>query len=309
MPTFFTDEAVQEVVDRIRRVPSTWRQYTVTADDLYRIHRVDPALQARLLDAGLPCKGAGDDRLFDQLDLENLGLGLRLGPRWRIMRWWSEALSEHERFTAETYRIRIPLDCPAPSHSGECAFELDPALVQELGPNDIRPDGVEGFCLDVARGPLTPFHLGAEFDGLITDAAALHFHMLPNELTRDNGFVAETGLADCRSASRHLIRRGGWSKDRVKALGGLFIGVPLPTWHIWLHVQVDGQWHSADPFLLATFARWGIVDPTRWPPGRSIDGLTLAVDPAHFQAVGHAGAPWQKRLRAVNETLLHAARS
>src|SRR5882757_9128555 len=84
-----------EVVERIRRVPDSARQFTQSRADARRLHRIDETLLVQLLDLGLPCRGRAAGLQLDGLDLANAGLALRLAcPRWLAMRWWARSLAQ-----------------------------------------------------------------------------------------------------------------------------------------------------------------------------------------------------------------------
>lgn len=81
--------ALREAVARIELVPEAHRRFVHGEADVTRRHGITPAMLTGLLDAGLPHRGGPGARTFDPTDLENAGLALRVGPRWRAMRWWS----------------------------------------------------------------------------------------------------------------------------------------------------------------------------------------------------------------------------
>ncbi|MFI7020103.1 hypothetical protein [Streptomyces sp. NPDC050164] len=295
---------VHDVLEHIRMVPDQYREFTVSAPDLLRLYRIGPPLLDQLLDGGLPHDGSGNDRRFDPLDAENIGLGLSIGPRWRIMRGWSESLVRHDHLgTRSGYRVNLTAACPAPGHHGPCDFALDPALTADLAPDElcrVEP-GSYAWTLAPARDP---FYFPAQFNELINAATKLRFHLLPQELTSDLEFLRTTGLADCKLATAYLVQRSRELGINSRPRGGLFVSVPFPVWHGWVELHTDSGWYPADPFLLGALTRWGITDAAQWPPKRSTHGLVLPVDSSRLRVTCRAVEPATSRLRIAGVSYL-----
>jgi hypothetical protein len=257
--------------------------------DVTRLHGLTPAVLSDLLDGGLPHSGTEGGRRYDVMDLDNAGLALRVGPRWRAMRWWSAALRDRADPDAR-YRVSIAAQCPEPGHPGPCRFALaEPlrAAARPAEPEQVRP-GTFAFPLHLDGRPR---RLPAGWEGLVAAATALRFHLLPTRLSTDLGFGRETGLADCRLATALLA-----DAFEVRAVTGMFLATPYSVWHTWLELPTDEGPLAADPFLLSAFHRWDLADPGQWPPDRSPHGLVWRLDDARFVKVTHAGRPAESRV-------------
>jgi hypothetical protein len=287
--TRYDAAVVRAAVDRLRQVPDAHRRFAQPEPGLARQYGIGPALLAQLLDCGLPHRGSGTGRRYDGMDLENLGLALALGPRWRAMRWWSDSLSKLDIGDDAEYRIGLAARCPEPGHDGPCTFALAPQLRAAAGPSAVREvtPGSYAFDLRIAGGHR---FFGEPFTPLVEAATALRFHLLPTSLADDLGFLAATGLADCRLASRHLVGLGERFGMGVRVREGMFLAVPYPVWHSWVEFHTGDGWFAADPFLLGAFRRWNITDPDQWPPNRSPHAMLWPLPETHFVKVTHGSS-------------------
>ncbi|MDW5324831.1 transglutaminase domain-containing protein [Plantactinospora sp. KLBMP9567] len=284
-----SSKRIQEVVERLRRVPDTARMFSESAAEARRLHRVDQSLQARLLDLGMPHRGPAADPHFDSLDLANVGLGLGLRcPRWLAMRWWSKSLTQVVPGQRLDYRMELSASCPSPGHAGACRFEVHPRLRAAMRAGTCRETGPGRYAFEVRLD--SGRHLfGGSFTELIDQIRPVQFHLLPYPLNTDLGFLRDSGLADCRLAANYLHRLGGSLGLPVRSTAGYFVAPPYATVHVWLEFQVDGDWLPADPFLLNALNRWGIVDPGQWPPHRSPQGLLWSVHDEFIELLRHNG--------------------
>jgi hypothetical protein len=256
------------VVERINRVPDAYRNFTVAADSAALVFGVKDHLMRALLDSGLPHRRTAGQIMLDRLDLENIGLDLRLVcPHRTAMRWWSRTLQECDRQTVPRRQVDVALNCPAPGHPGPCRFWLNPRLV-ELTDDACTRIGPDSYRITLQTKPSIE-RFGAPFEPLFAEVGNAWFHLLPAELTRDLGFFEETGLADCRLAMHHFARVGQEMGLPVRCAAGIFTVTPYPVTHCWLELRVDDAWVAADPFLINAFHRWGIIDPASWPLNRS----------------------------------------
>lgn len=304
----FSAYQLREVVDRVRRVPEDRKQFLVSSADAARLHQIDPPLLDRLLEVGLPHRGVGAERRFDALDLENVGLGLRLPcPRWRAMRWWSRALLRDEADLSGVRGVTAAARCPAPGHGGDCDFALHADIVAAAEPGTVRTGDAGRFAFDV-RLTHREARLDDRYAPLIEQITPLHFHVIPRTLHDDVGFARETKLASCGLATRLTVRLGRELGLAVRPAYGYFMTEPYLTWHTWPEFEVDGEWLPGDPFLLTAFGRWGLAGADRWPANRAIGGLMWrvgCVDPdapsAPFRPVTHRGVP-------VSATMMAKAR-
>ncbi|MEU1664496.1 hypothetical protein ABZ547_12930 [Streptomyces sparsogenes] len=267
------EQAVKDVLERAGRIPHRWRRFTVSADTAARVHRIDEALLGEALDLGLAHEGGGADRRFDDLDLKNLGLGLRIpSPAWLQVRLSAQPFNAAEVRTT-TYRTRFQGRAPGVLEpSPQLASAVVAGTLRRMGPDvfeaDLRvsagenaPDA-DGHAADCARelGPVLP------------EAARLEYYLVPDGLRGDAGFVAETRLADCRAGTTYLARVAADAGAAVRPATGLLLAGAFPLPHAWLEVRRGDRWLPADPYYLVTMAGYGLLDGERWPPHRSVAG-------------------------------------
>ena len=260
--------SVASAVDVVRRVPNKYREFTADPAELRRLHRIDKALLQQLLDCGLPHRVSGDVVFIDSLDAENLSLLLGLRSRRRVsMRWWGVALRNADLHQAKIFTMRIAGEADRDLEG--LSYSLNPKLIASALPSSVVRVSPDVFTVQ-ARLPRPARPFGPEFGPLIAELSQLRFHMLPSPLRDDLGFMAESGLADCRLATRFAVARAAQLGLPVRRAEGLLVIVPYPTRHCWVEFEAeDGEWVAADPFMLSALAQWGIVDPGQWPPSRS----------------------------------------
>jgi hypothetical protein len=284
---------------RITRVPDSFRAFDVTVQEAARIHHVGPQLLERLLDGGLPHRRGGDGPRLDRLDLENVGIALRLAtPRWTAMRSWRRCLDACPRTGQVRHRLTVSVACPTPG-THHCDLALHPAAVAAGDAGTLRPS-VGGFSLDLTATAVD-HRFGAPFTELIECVRPLEYHLLPRALVTDLRFVMDTGLADCVSATMLLVHQARSGGIPVRPAVGYLLMAPFPTWHSWVEFGVDGGWLAADPFMLNALVAWEVADPAQWPANRSPNGLLWRCHTERFALVAHAGepAPAQLVLRRI----------
>jgi len=276
--------ALPGVIRRLLLVPDSFRSFEVDAREAAKLHRIGPDLLAELLDRGLPHRGGAGPRL-DRLDLENVGLALRLTtPRWTAMRSWRRCLRDCSRSGPTTYRLTVRARCPQPADHG-CDLALHPRVVASADPGTVRRTG-DGFRLDLTASAVD-HRFGGPFAAVAEAVRDLDFHLLPPALATDPSFVARTRLADCVAATMMLLRAGPEHGVRLRPAVGLLLTTPFPAWHQWIEVDTGRTWLAADPFLLGVFARWGIVNPGQWPVDRSPQGVLWRCHSDAFPLVVH----------------------
>jgi hypothetical protein len=275
----YVDADLEKAVAAVARIPDRYRHFSVPAERVARFYRISDELLGQLLDLGLPHRGSAASITFDRNDLKSVVLNLRLkSPPRAAFEAMARALTLNDARAAR--RIRLQTFCPDPGHQGDCTFVLAPAVrdSKEIAgircPDDghfeldLRPDGGCGGSLGFS----------ASQRQLVEEVLRLWFHPLPFQLNEDLGFLAETGLADCRLAARFTAVRGEQLGVPVRAATGLLLGRPVAARHFWVEFHADGEWRSADPFLLTALARWKILDAAQWPPDRSLAGSVWRLD-------------------------------
>ncbi|MFD8462697.1 transglutaminase domain-containing protein [Streptomyces antimycoticus] len=255
--------AQKEAVERVLMVPEWCRTYSASREDALTVYGMDDELIETLLDLGLPRQGRGRHLTFDPLDLENIGLALRLRSASRsAMLLWARSFKDPHRLAKATCTIQLSWSCPAPGHDGDCAFTASPTLRNQVD----TATGRTSFEVELANDACI---FGDPFPLLVAEAQRLHFHRIIPELAADLGFLHETRLADCRSANTYLASVAIRNGLAARQASGYFVGSPFLVAHVWLEVDFNDRWVAADPFFLMTLGHWGVVDPDGWPPFRS----------------------------------------
>ncbi|MDN0197619.1 hypothetical protein [Streptomyces sp. S.PNR 29] len=282
----------RDVVTRALKVPDKYRNFSVSPAGAHRVYGISEALLSMLLDLGLPCAGVAEDAAFDPLDLENTASALGLpSSQMAVMHLWARSLARAKALQRECCEITLSLNCPEPGHAGDCDFSLSCHLAAALGGPE-RPEGDHVVARVVMPSEIYDFE--APFDVVAKAAQRLVFHRIPEELGCDLGFLKETQLADCRSASRYLSQVAADVGYASRPASGFFIGAPFPCTHAWFDIRVDDRWTAADPFFLNTLHRWNILTPEDWPVTRSPQNIVWPLEEAHeltMPLVRHGNTP------------------
>lgn len=279
-PTTIADE-LRVISERVARIPDRYRQFTEPAARAQRYYRIPAETLTLLLDLGLPHGGDESGPTFDTNDLKSVSMALRVrSPQRNALKSMAEALIAGETPGHIERTVSLQAHCPHPGHEGLCRFALAP----EVGAS---PD-----TADTARVDARHFEIEVRVPGggarfvrftpaeaqLVAEVSELRFHRIPYVLNLDLGFLAETGLADCRLATRFLARRGRELGVEIREATGLFLSRPFSPRHYWVQLRRGDNWVTADPFFLTALARWELLDPTAWPAHRSPRGAFWQVD-------------------------------
>jgi len=271
---------------RVLQVPDRYRRFTVNESELSRCFGISDTLLVRLLDLGLPSR-AGK---FDRLDLDNVGLILRLPrSRYSVMRWWSKPLIERTSKSRSGGVVSVRARCPAPGHPGDCSFAIAPELV-----DDVVSEERQGPSAIWYRLRACPTASERVFESPFTDlferVLPFHFHLIPPQLCGDLCFLANTGLANCYLAAMFLVSEAARFGLPVRAARGIFIVPPYPVEHCWVECQVDdGQWLPADPFMLNALRRWGIIGDAELTGDWSLQSVLWRTGTPFGRLVTHRG--------------------
>lgn len=279
--------SAQSAVARVLRVPTVYRKFSVLQSALADLYGISEGLLTELLDLGLPHRRGR----FDRLDLDNIGLALRLPcTRNKAMRWWSRSLTQ-SRTKPVAGTLRIQARCPQPGHSGECGFALASELADRLVAAQEPGPFTAWFTVRASLTAAT-WTFRAPFSDLFRRVLPLEFHLLPWPLANDLRFLASTGLAECRLATAFLVREADEFGLPVRAARGIFVANPYPVEHSWIDCFVDdGRWLAADPFLLNAFLKWGIVDRQEWAIDSSLQSVLWRTGAPEGGLVTHRGNP------------------
>lgn len=267
------DSLIQTSVDSIMRVPSRFRRYDQTAGMARKTHGIPGPLLDALLDNGLPHRVAGGVLLFDELDLANASFHLELpSARAMALRSWGGALRSASETTGITYTLGFSAQCPEPGHSGECTITQHHEIASIIGrpTADFPPAGFTVPFVNTQPSILLP----APFRQVTEELANVEYHLLPDGLHEDLGFLKRSGLADCPLAAEYLLRVAVDHGYPARKSFGIFVSMPFSVPHFWVELNIDGGWHAVDPHLLKMLGGRGLIDPDTWPVHRTLGGVT-----------------------------------
>lgn len=299
-------EFLQGIVDRARRVPEKYRVFDHDTSAAMRIYRIGGPLLSDLLDLGFPHRSSAGDRYFDELDLDNAALALRLpSPRHLAMRRWPQifrALVDDRPFR---YDVEVSAGCGSAETGHQCDFRLPAAVVAlgvDAGPTARRFTLRRDVGATGRSGEVPP-----ELPRLFSEMDRFQFHVLPVALYGDLSFLAETSLANCELASRYLFQRAveeGWEARRSF---GLLLSSPYSAPHFWAEFRLDGSWTAFDPFLITSLERWGVLAPSEVPTTQVLNSAVIRVAEDWIDLVQDAEVPAQVSFLTRHRPLSGAA--
>jgi hypothetical protein len=285
-------EPLEKIIQRIRIVPDQYREFTEGEKEVARIHKIPEDLLPEMLDLGLPCRASGSGYRFDNTDLENVALSLHFRcPRYIAMQWWARSLNEIVADEPLEFSLRITAKCPRVGHPGPCIFYASSDIRRAVTANSLAVSKT-GVVTGHVRLPMKTVTLGDTYTELFDRLAGLTLHIFPESMPVESWNAYETGLADCRIAARILVQGAAEFGLRARPASGFFMASPFPMRHVWVEFEIAGSWVTADPFLLQSLERWGIVDGKEWPVHRSPPGLLwrlLSSDDIDTPLVFHTG--------------------
>ena len=284
-------EQLPGIVERVRLVPDQYRVFDQDASTAQRIFRIGDQLRSDLLDLGFPHRLSGGERYFDELDLANASLALRLpSPRYLAMRRWPEIFRSVVDDRPVHYEVEVAADCDSAAPGHQCEFRL-PAEVLALGAGqDLSADGKFTLSREVGAAGRT----GAapdELRHLFAEVTGFQYHILPVALYGDLSFLAATSLANCELASRYLAQRAteeGWETRRSF---GLLLSSPYSIHHFWPEIRLDGVWTTFDPFVIQSLERWELLAPAEISPTQALNSAVLRIAEDWIDLVQDAGSP------------------
>lgn len=254
------------VMEKILTIPDEYRWFRVRLPQVAK-YGLQGELLEGLLDGGLPHAGRGSDILFDILDLQNIALNLRTYPYWHAVRLLGKSLNNAKWIDSDICEIKLDWSCPKPGHQGDCFFSPTQEAVRLFGDDGWDAANAGGKRIEVHLLD-ADYYFGDSLLPLVDEARRMEFHKLPDQLAEDLGFLAETGLADCRLATCRLLQVAAEAGLTARPACGFFISV-FPDYHVWPEIQANDDWKAADPFFLNTLREWEVVDPESWPLLRS----------------------------------------
>jgi hypothetical protein len=278
---------VERVVGKLRRIPSAVRRFALTPERARADYRIDAGLLAAAMTAGLPHVFHGAVPLFDDYDLNNLSLYLRLrSPRWAVMRYWASVLGRPPGETRR-YRIDYVLTCPVPGHWGECEFLCcTPGDGEQVVRGAADGTAVLLSATVDLRNDWPP--LPAALVDLIGSLSGVEFFRLPDGIKWDVEFMLREKIGDCVGIARYLAVQGARRGLRTRTVFGLIVAPPYSTPHFWVEAHIRGRWVPADPGLIQGMTSWGLLS-SGWPADRSPGAFLVPVTTRHGFAASHRG--------------------
>lgn len=280
------DVLLRDVVERLTRIPDSFRDFSVTPTGARKVHGIAADLLIRLTDLGLPVGSTVSAPLYDEIDLANITVALILpSPRMMAMRGWSQAIKTAANTIPTKYFLTIKCNCARDTHEGQCTVETAPQL-RTLPSFSVSEGGEITLSRQVSGEMAAVYPEAAELTGLLR---SIHFQLLPSSLSRDLGFLRETGLADCRLAAKYLVKQAKNFGLAARSSAGLLVAVPYSTPHFWLDLKLGGSWAPFDPHLLNLLTSKGLLPPRDWPPFRSIGDAVWRMGEEDFQIARPVG--------------------
>lgn len=125
-----TEASHKHVVECALTIPDRYRAFTRSTDDAWTAHRIPESVLLDLLDLGLPHQVSGSGPRFDDRDLVNLSLQLRLpSPQLRMLRFLGDCLSDNigQRVVRT---VRVAARCPDLDSDHVCEVHFAPSLMR-----------------------------------------------------------------------------------------------------------------------------------------------------------------------------------
>ncbi|MER5266919.1 hypothetical protein ABTZ99_32980 [Actinosynnema sp. NPDC002837] len=283
-------DLLRVIADRARLVPDRHRVFDQDASVVQRVFRIGAPVLSALLDLGFPHRTSGEEQYFDELDLANASLALRLpSPRYLAMRRWPDVLRAVVDNRPFRYDVEVAAECESPDPGHRCDFRpRAEALV--LGASPSGAAGEFTLSLEVGatgRAADAPPELGR----LFAEVSGFEFYFLPEALRRDLSFLAETSLADCELATWFLVRRATEEQWEARRSFGLLLSSPYSLEHYWPEIRLDGAWTAFDPHLINSLVRWEVLAPDEVSAEQALNSAFCRVAEDWISLVEDAGHP------------------
>jgi Transglutaminase-like superfamily len=291
LPPGVTEPQVLSLLEKLRRIPDSARDFDWGVDAAWTRLRVNHDLMAYLTEHGLPYRIVNGVPKYDRVDIVNVSMRLGFGPLARApRRFWPLALCRSPASGSVRYEMRYKLACPQPGHDGPCRFVA--ALPGDATAECVTPSGGPGpqVRLDVSAPTAWP-PLPPEVRAVVDTAGDIDYLMLPNSVRHDIDFVTRAGVSDCAGVAKILYREGLARGLEVRACVGLIASPPFSTPHNWAEFRVDGTWVPVDPILVREMVEWGVLDPAEWHPYRSTGALLCRLGDYDTMLAHHDGTP------------------
>jgi hypothetical protein len=197
-------------------------------------------------------------------------IALRLGSArlyLRTMRSWAHAVATAAQRGTQMIGLRYR------------TYASRGASVDVLLPDERRVKAVVGPDQIVAHLNVPMSNRDTAFppslQGVLHEAAAFDFYLLPPTLAGDLDFARRTGLAGCLTASRFVVSECQQRGIEARMAYGLMLAPPLGTPHEWAEIRLGDIWAPADPLLLSILGRFAGLDASRWPCTHSPNAVLL----------------------------------
>lgn len=279
-----------DLVDKLRRIPDSVRNFSRDADWAWSRLRIRPDVLRFLLEEGLPRQQSAGAILFDRYDLLNCSLLLGKGTVARaVRRFWPIALRRAAEGIRSRYEMQFQTRCPQPGHAPTChyAMALPGGDVLERVVDAGAPPGAAVEVSPVIDWPDLPHQARAAVDEL----RDLQFVALREPIRWDTDFIRRSGLADCAGGATLLADAAARRGIPARRSFGYIVAPPFAVEHHWTELSVSGVWVPVDPVLIRNMVKWRVLDPVEWPPYRSIGPLVARLAGRYVPVVRHEGTP------------------
>ena len=286
----YSAQDVTQVVARTLRVPDDYRRFTASGSLAHQLYRIGDGLLAALVDSGLRFRGSGPTARYDELDLANVAISLKLpSPVFLAMHWWPTNL-RLAGSKPSTYKVGFRSRCSSGNcHACTKTFAHD---LSRCATAFIETPG-EPFAdaLATVRVALEPVALPDYVCELFTKLDGVEWHLLPAALAHDIEFIRTARLADCRLSSYYLYRLGIARKLQVRPAFGIIVSAPFSAFHYWTEFRDADRWLPADPLLFRSLEEWSLLEQGQWPVAMSPTGMLWRLNSRNVPLAWHNGQP------------------
>ena len=268
------ESTLAAMVKRTQLIDRRFKTFTVNAIQAGSVYGLDNELAERLVRLGLPCALNNDELCFDEYDLHNIALFLRLPSIYRqAMQTWANTLDAVSSGRYGTFKVDGLL------LGGAGRLETQARVLGGVGDGREHAIAIGKSLLSVEvaiefNWPETPVELQ---EVLLSLVETTDFCFLPEEVQTGSGFARSHGLADCVVGASWLMEECRKRDFEARTRGGLFLAEPLSFPHSWVEVRIGDRWVPYDPLLLRLIAEHTSLTAESWPLARSVGPVTLSM--------------------------------
>lgn len=265
--------SVEEMVERLRRIPDEVRDYGCDARCAQLQLGLDAAQLERIVSAGVPTVEADGEPRFEYGDLYYIAM--RLGCATTFLwaaRQWADSLETFAGRPQTDVSIRyVPQLAAAGAVDGVVHLPDGEQRTMELINGRVA---VEAHVVMRGPWPQPPPEAHAVLEQV---DRRLTFYELPKRWQGDTTLARRSGFSDCVTSAHVIVEDCLAIGVEARVNTGFFVSQPYSVTHGWAEVRADGEWVPVDPLMLAVMREFGGLDASRWPPRRSIGPMVSPV--------------------------------